>query len=82
MRAYEVKVHDLELENNTLTGTNKELDMFRDENSRKLMALNEKLEERDEEIKKIRNKGTDEVLKFRKKESKTIELEAALKSRS
>ena len=46
------------------------------------MALNEKLEERDEEIKRIRNKGTDEVLKFRKKESKTIELEAALKSRS
>ena len=38
-----MKVNELELENNSLAGNNKELQMFKDENVKKLILLTEKL---------------------------------------
>jgi len=59
----------------------KELEAFKDEHAKKLVNLNEKLDYKEEELKDVKQKTTNEVLKFRKKESRVMELEAALKSR-
>lgn len=59
----------------------KELEVFKDEHAKKLVNLNEKLDYKEEELKDVKQKTTNEVLKFRKKESRVMELEAALKSR-
>lgn len=43
VREYEMKVHDLEVENSSLAGENKELVVFKDENANRLISLNERV---------------------------------------
>ena len=54
VRGYEIKVNDLEIENDSLASRNKQLELFKDENAKKVDILNDRLEEKDNEIRRIR----------------------------
>ena len=56
MRAYEIKVHELEVENDVLTSKKKQLQIFKDDYVKRLIYANERLEAKEEELKNNRQK--------------------------